>query len=195
MRTQECGGTEEQINVATTEGYGNPTAAVPLARGRPASYVRAMKRSRAVRLTLAASASSATLAALPGCSGRQQDAMHCVERGTDRVVPDSLCGPPTTASRDVDRRTVTGGYPGGYGGYAPYLWYYGGSMDRGFMRSGAYAPLRGSFYRSSGGYSSGRSGAGAGVGDAAFTGHETAPHGGVFRSGFGATGATHGAGG
>ncbi len=116
--------------------------------------------------------------------------MHCVERGTNRVVPDSLCGPATATTDASGQRVTSTGHVGGYGGYAPYLWYYGGGMQRGFMRSGGYAPMRGSYYRSSSGFSTGRSGSVSG-GEHGASVHGGTTGGGVSRGGFGATGSGH----
>ncbi len=104
-----------------------------------------MKRSRAVPLSLVASATS-----LAACS--QQEALQCVERGTNRVVAESLCtatnaptatGPAVADSGRVVRQS---------GGIPPvFLWYYGGRLASGLMTGGGYAPLVGRRYRSPGG--------------------------------------------
>ncbi len=136
-----------------------------------------MKRSRAVRLTLAASA-TASAAAPSACaapSARAADALHCVERGSSRVVPDSLCdaarrtaagaasgtfGEPAGASgafgdSGKGTRAVTGQRPGSYGGGSNlpfFLWYYGGRVANGYASAGSYAPSEGVRYRSGAGY-------------------------------------------
>lgn len=103
-----------------------------------------MKRSRAVPLTLVASAAS-----LAACG--RQETVQCVERGTDRVVAESLCtatNAPTTgapAVGDSGRVARAGGIP------PIFLWYYGGRMVSGMMGGGGYAPLAGRRYRSPGG--------------------------------------------
>lgn len=136
-----------------------------------------MKRSRAVRLTLAASASTAAANAAAGCAGPAPaaEALRCVERGTNRVVADSLCdwsrvasgygasgsfGATSGSSGDfgaMDPRASRDGnaYRGGHGGgafIAPYVWYYGGRVASGYASAGGYAPLVGARYRSGAGF-------------------------------------------
>ena len=67
-------------------------------------------------------------------------------------------------------------------------------MQRGYMRSGGYAPIGGAYYRSGSGYSVGRSGSGSGGADGA-SAHGSTARGSVSRGGFGATAAGHGGGG
>ena len=105
-----------------------------------------MKRSRAVPLTLVASASS-----LAACG--KQEPLQCVERGTNRVVAESLCvatNAPTAATPAVGDSSRAVRHAGG--GIPPvFLWYYGGRMASGLMTGGGYAPLAGRRYRSPGG--------------------------------------------
>jgi hypothetical protein len=104
-----------------------------------------VKRSRAVPLTLVASATS-----LAACGGKQEP-LQCVERGTNRVVAESLCtatNAPTNAApvpADSTRVARSGGIP------PIFLWYYGGRLASGMMSGGGYAPLAGRRYRSASG--------------------------------------------
>ncbi len=184
-----------------------------------------MKRSQAVRLTLVASASSATVGGAAACSRADApaDALHCVQRGTNRVVADSLCdraraatnggrtgafGAPGSsgefgASSDAGAShggvATSGdrrGYGPGYGsGYgAPFLWYYGGRVASGLASAGSFEPHAGTSYRSPAGYTS------LGARARAFFGRGagspgSAARSGISRGGFGATGAAHGSGG
>ncbi len=173
-----------------------------------------MKRSRAVRLTLVASASSAC--ASPAATPSQ--ALHCVERGTNRVVADSLCDAARVASNGgrTGAFGATSGSSGDFGAsdgsralagpghaysgtpyVAPFLWYYGGRVASGFASAGGYAPLGDARYRSPGGFVAG--GARRGFFGRAFGGARSsageAGHGAVSRGGFGATTAAHGSGG
>ncbi len=147
-----------------------------------------MKRSRAVPLTLVASATS-----LAACSGKQES-LQCVERGTNRVVAESLCvatnAPtnPTPVTGDSTRVARSGG------GIPPiFLWYYGGRMASGLMSGGGYAPLAGRRYQSPGGLAF-RPGQGwsrtrsVGGGSAVGAGRSSRPSG-TVRGGFGGIGA------
>jgi hypothetical protein len=112
----------------------------------------AVKRSRAVPLTLVASATS-----LAACGGQEAESLACVERGSNRVVAESLC---TAANAPTVNTPASSATPGGIasgtthaGGIPPiFLWYYGGRALGGMMNGGAYAPLDGRRYRSSGGF-------------------------------------------
>ncbi len=102
-----------------------------------------MKRSRAVPLTLVASATS-----LAACGG-ERESLQCVERGTDRVVAESLCtatNAPTVADTSDRARTTAGGIP------PLFLWYFGGRAVSGIMSGGGYAPVAGRRYASPGGF-------------------------------------------
>ncbi|GJG84870.1 hypothetical protein tb265_00510 [Gemmatimonadetes bacterium T265] len=174
-----------------------------------------MRRSRAVRLTLAASAPAATVAGATHCAapGPAPQALHCVERGTNRVVADSLCNASRVASDGV--RSGTFGAPAGSSGdfgaasapdvrshgtsfVAPFVWYYGGRVAGGIASAGGYVPGAGARYRSSTGFEA--TGARRGFLGRAFGRSASAPSEGgsgargvVSRGGFGATGASHGA--
>ena len=112
-----------------------------------------MKRSRAVPLTLVASAT--TLAAC----GQEPESLACVERGSNRVVAESLC----TAANAPTVQTPAPGTPGATthagGGIPPiFLWYFGGRAIGGLMNGGGYAPLSGQRYRSPSGLAYNRGG-------------------------------------
>lgn len=144
-----------------------------------------MKRSRAVPLTLVASATS-----LAACGGKQEP-LQCVERGTNRVVAESLCvatNAPTNAAplpADSTRVARSGG------GIPPiFLWYYGGRMVSGLMSGGGYAPLAGRRYRSPGGlaFRQGQGWSRVGTPSAVGAGRSGRPSG-TVRGGFGGIGA------
>lgn len=149
-----------------------------------------MKRSRAVPLTLVASAT-----ALAACS--RSESMQCVDRGTGRVVAESLC----TATNAPTATTPAAGTTTGHAGGIPpiFLWYYGGRVLNGLVSGGAYAPLAGRSYRSPGGYGYDRrnglayvGGAGARAGAGAVRGGRSTP---TARGGFGGIGAGRAVGG
>lgn len=145
-----------------------------------------MKRSASVPLTLVTTLSAGALAA---CGGRAEP-LQCVDRATQRVVPDSVCAragvsrdaaaPATGASTGTATATHGGGFPLG----GVFAWYYGGRVVRGLVSGGSYAPLEGRSYRSSSGFVTGRGGTRGPV-------FRSAPsaRSGVSRGGFGATGA------
>jgi hypothetical protein len=110
-----------------------------------------VKRSRAVPLTLVASAT--TLAA---CA-QEPETLACVERGSNRVVAESLCSAANAPTVNTPAATATPGAPAGgtatAGGIPPiFLWYFGGRALGGIMNGGAYQPLDGRRYRSSSGF-------------------------------------------
>lgn len=183
-----------------------------------------MKRSRAVRLTLVASAS-----ACAGPAPAPQQTLHCVDRGSNRVVADSLCeaarlaanGGPSGSFGDAaggasgefgadtaPRRGAVaaggadrGAYDGGYRSgplLSPFLWYYGGRVASGFASAGSYEPVEGARYRSPSGYTatgSARRGFFArAFGGRGSAGRASAGRGAVARGGFGSTGAARGGG-
>lgn len=176
-----------------------------------------MKRSRAVHLTLVASASSAAVGAAASCAGPApaREALHCVERGSSRVVADSLCegsrvasgygrsgafGAATGSSGEFGgpEAATTHGTGGSY--MSPFLWYYGGRVASGFASAGGYVPREGARYRSSAGFVAsgaarrgffGRTFGGA-FGRSASSPGIAGRAGAVSRGGFGATGAGHG---
>ena len=149
------------------------------------SHTRPVKRSRAVPLTLAASAASA--AALAACS--QTETMQCVDKATGRVVAEANCertNAPTSAAPAVGSGTATtqaGGIP------PVFLWYYGGRVINGLVTGGAYAPLAGRSYRSPGGIAYDRSGGFSRVGTGTRSVGGTSRITPTSRGGFGGIGA------
>jgi hypothetical protein len=145
-----------------------------------------VKRSRAVPLTLVASATS-----LAACGG-EKESLQCVERGSNRVVAESLCvatnAPtnPTPVAGDSTRVARSGG------GIPPiFLWYYGGRIASGLMTGGGYAPLAGRRYQSPAGlaYRQGQGWSRArSVGGRSTVGGGSRPSG-TVRGGFGGIGA------
>jgi hypothetical protein len=148
-----------------------------------------VKRSAAVPLTLATTLSAGALAA--ACAQRpQEQAMQCVDKTTQRVVPDSVCAragvaPASGAANDTARGAVArhgGGFPLG----GVFAWYYGGRIVQGLVSGGSYAPIAGRAYRSPSGFVAGpasvrpRSGA---------FDNRSSGRSGVSRGGFGSTGA------
>jgi hypothetical protein len=104
-----------------------------------------VKRSAAVPLTLVTTLSAGALAA--AACGPRAEAMQCVDKTTQRAVPDSVCanagvspsaataaGP---AAAPGDTAAVRrGGFPVG----GLFAWYYGGRIVQGLVRGGSYAP-------------------------------------------------------
>ncbi|HEY0780372.1 MAG TPA: hypothetical protein VGD56_20615 [Gemmatirosa sp.] len=177
-----------------------------------------MKRSRVVHLTLVASASSAAASVPSACAapGASADALHCVERGTNRVVADSLCDRARVAQNGGRTGAFGGANGGGNGssgdfggpgdlaagrgiiggsGVPPaFVWYYGGRIASGLASAGGYAPREGVAYRSPGGFamSGGRARGFFGrFGGGGGAGTEAEGHGAISRGGFGASGEAH----
>lgn len=146
-----------------------------------------MKRSRAVPLTLVASATS-----LAACAGAgPSEPLRCVDQATRQVVADTLCKPgDVAAARPVvgdSARVRTGG-----SGISPFfLWYFGGRMVNGMVQGGGYAPLNGRRYQSPSGvrFTPGRGWSG---GAAAAAAGRSTRSGSSVRGGFGRTGAGRG---
>jgi hypothetical protein len=154
-----------------------------------------VKRSAAVPLTLVTTLSAGALAA--AACGPRAEAMQCVDKTTQRAVPDSVCanagvspsaataaGP---AAAPGDTAAVRrGGFPVG----GLFAWYYGGRIVQGLVRGGSYAPVAGRAYRSSSGFVAGPAARGAFGAARQGTARQGAPaRSGVSRGGFGATGA------
>lgn len=150
-----------------------------------------MKRSRAVPLTLVATAT-----ALAAC-GEQEESLACVDKNTNRVVAEALCASTNAPTVQTPAPGGAGGVTSSAGGIPPiFLWYYGGRMLSGIAQGGGYAPIGGRSYRSPGGlafnrnqgWSRGRAG-----GNGVFGSRARA--GGSSRGGFGGIGAGRGVGG
>jgi hypothetical protein len=145
-----------------------------------------VKRSASVPVTLAATLSAGALAA--ACAGAPQaEAMQCVDKTTQRAVPDSVCAragvqpaPGAAAANGGGTVYHGGGFPGGL-----FAWYYGGRVVQGLVRGGSYAPVAGRSYRSPTGFVAGASRRGAFGNDRATSGSRSR----VGRGGFGSTGA------
>ena len=156
------------------------------ARG-PLTRAPVVKRSRAVPLTLVASATS-----LAACAGSgATEPLRCVDQATRQVVADSLCRTAANAGAagdTVQRRA------GGAGISPFFLWYFGGRVANGLVSGGSYRPIDGRRYQSPTGigYSSGRGWRTGGGAVGAGNGIGSARPGGSVRGGFGRTGAGRG---
>ncbi len=144
-----------------------------------------MKRSAAVPLTIATTLSAGALAA--ACGPREQS-MQCVDKTTQRAVPDSVCAragvtPGATGTGTAAPGAVThgGGFPLG----GVFAWYYGGRIVQGLVSGGSYAPVAGRAYRSPTGFVARPNVAGGRGG----FGNASPARSGTSRGGFGATGA------
>ena len=149
-----------------------------------------MKRSAAVPLTLAASLSAGALAACGG-GGAPAEALQCVDKTTQRAVPDSVCAragvsPGSAVAAGGTGTTGTAVHQGGGFPFGPvFAWYYGGRVVQGLVRGGSYAPVAGRNYRSTSGFVAGPNAVRGGSG----FGARSSGRSGVSRGGFGATSA------
>lgn len=143
-----------------------------------------MKRSATVPLTLVATLSAGALVA---CAPRAEP-MQCVDKTTERVVPDSVCARAGVAPQGGTANATTGearqggGFPLG----GVFAWYYGGRVVQGLVSGGSYAPVVGRSYRSPAGFVAGPN---AARGRSAAGRNASPGRSGVSRGGFGATGA------
>jgi hypothetical protein len=153
-----------------------------------------VKRSAAVPLTLATTLTATALAA--ACGPREQaEALQCVDKTTNRAVPDSVCAragvrpgdPNAPAGTTAAAPTHSGGFPLG----GVFAWYYGGRIVQGLVSGGSYAPLAGRSYRSPSGFVAGPN---AVRGRGGFGG-ASAGRAGTTRGGFGGTAAGRSGGG
>lgn len=156
-----------------------------------------MKRSAAVPLTLVTTLSAGALAA--ACGAERTQAMQCVDKTSQRVVPDSVCARAGVTPGAASGATGTAVAPAAvaHGGGFPlggvFAWYYGGRVVQGLVSGGSYAPVTGRSYRSPAGYVAGPSGV-RGRGNGGFR-STSSGRSGVSRGGFGATGAGRAGGG
>jgi hypothetical protein len=121
--------------------------------------------------------------------------LQCVDKTSQRAVPDSLCvragvspGDATTAGPAGSEAGAVhrGGFPVG----GLFAWYYGGRIVRGLVSGGSYAPLAGRAYRSPSGLVAGTArGRGGAFGANRGASPSRSGRSGVSRGGFGATGA------
>lgn len=105
-----------------------------------------MKRSRRVPLTLAASTGAAVACA--GSAPPPPEALRCVERGTDRVVADSLCN----AARLAAGGAADGGASGSFGAPGGTAGEFGGPGDSARGLTGTHAGAYGGGHAGGGPY-------------------------------------------
>jgi len=150
-----------------------------------------VKRSAAVPITLVTTLSAGALVA---CAPRAEPAqpMQCVDKTTERVMPDSVCARAGVTPGAGGAGGTTAAAPGavGHGGGFPlggvFAWYYGGRVVQGLVSGGSYAPVAGRSYRSPAGFVAGPNVA---RGRNGTLGNGARARSGVSRGGFGATGA------